>query len=118
MQSRSGNRSAGPNLSSVLNSDGVSTALRQHPEMIQQLIEHLPEGDKQADLETVIDHVRSPQFRQSIDAFYRALQQSPEAVCYSIGIRPTTDLLTKIYSGSGELSSSYFSVANVEEELR
>lgn len=97
----------GPGLTAILNSDAVGSALRRHPEVVKELVEHLPENDKNADLETVIQHIRSPPFRQSVEAFTRALYQSPEAVLYSIGITPTNALLASLYSGTGEYLSKF-----------
>lgn len=101
-------RPTGPSLSAILNSDELCQAIMKHPEVIKQLAGYLPEKDQNAGMEKIIEHIRSPQFRQVIDVFNRALFQSPDAVCYSIGIRPTNQLLAGLYSGgSGDYLCTY-----------
>jgi hypothetical protein len=104
----------GPSLSAILNSDALCQAIMKHPEVVKQLAGYLPEKDQNADMETIIQHIRSPQFRQAIDVFNRALYQSPDIVCYSIGIRPTNELLSSLYSG-GSGAESFLNAVNNQE---
>jgi len=62
----------------------------KHPEVASQLAEHLPEAHKNANIGQVCEHVRSSQFRQSVEVFNKALVtgQLADALCPSLGIDP------------------------------
>ena len=96
----------GPDLTSILNPTFVIPALLKHPDVAKELTEHLPEADKNGDIQKVCDHVRSSQFRQSVEVFNKALVtgQLADALCPSLGLDPAC---ANPYLGGGEYRSTH-----------
>jgi hypothetical protein len=80
-------------LSSVLNSDRVCSAIEKNPDVVHELIKHLPEGTK-PNVFDVCQHVRSPQFQETIRTIEVALRNGQlSGFMQSLGLDPNLGLL-------------------------
>ena len=62
-------------LEQILSSEALCEAIRRHSSLVgrDELFSNLPEGDNDRSLQTLLSHVRSPQFRQTLDVFSTAM---------------------------------------------
>ncbi len=64
-----------PQLQHLLSTEMMVKFVREHPETLELLIPHLPEGTPK-DLQSVLKHIQSAQFRQAISVFNAALNET------------------------------------------
>lgn len=83
----------------VLSPDLVCAAVERHgQDFVRQLAEYLPEGTIQ-DVRSLCQHIRSPQFRQTIQIFNNALVTGQlEGLMPSFGLNP---IVANPYYGGG-----------------
>ena len=62
-------------LDQILSSDALNDIMKRHPNILarEELFTNLPEGDNDKSHQTLLSHIRSPQFRQTLDVFSSAL---------------------------------------------
>lgn len=62
-------------LEHVLQSDAINEIIKRHPSILNrdELFANLPEGDDDRSAQTLLSHIRSPQFRQTLDVFGSAM---------------------------------------------
>jgi len=83
----------GVHLSNVLNSDRVIAALKKHPEVVKELVKHLPEWTTE-DLSEIAEHIRSPQFSKTVRMIDSALKGGQlSGFMQSLGLDPNIGLL-------------------------
>lgn len=85
-------------------------ALKKHPEVVKELVKHLPEGTKE-DLNAIAEHIKSSQFGKTVRIIDQALSQGQlYGFMQSLGLDPTLGLLGGMYSFLLTFSSLFFTL--------
>lgn len=73
----------------ILSADLVCAAVLKHPEIANELSQYLPEGTP-SKVEALCEHIRSPQFYQTVEVFNSALSSGQlSGFMQSFGLDPS-----------------------------
>ncbi|KAG2379620.1 hypothetical protein C9374_006737 [Naegleria lovaniensis] len=104
-------------LEHVIQSDAINEIIKKHPSILNrnELFSNLPEGDNDRTAQSLLSHIRSPQFRQTLDVFSSAMSTGQlSGLMRDFGLDPS---VADPFSGGG-LLSFLTALAKKEEEKK